>query len=406
MMRSLIEAQDRSTYSNWMDYVGYIGMHVLGLGVLFSQHVIEGVLIFLATYLVRTCALMVGYHRYFAHRAFKTSRAFQFVLALLGTTTIQKGVLWWAARHRYHHRYSDTPHDIHSPLNHGFWYAHSGWFLDWRNRDTDITLVNDLARYPELVLLNYCNLVVAVAYGVALYAAFGWDGVFWGGGLSTVVLYHTTHMIGSVCHRRFGYRNFATADNSHNSWWVSVLVLGEGWHNNHHFQPCSARHGFYWWELDPNYYVIRVLEWLGLVWDVRTPSARILASRGHRFDARLAKLHAWTVDTRRDLTNALERTTGDAALDEAMLAYRQWIDLHMDDFENAAGPMLHAGPGAIRRAVARLQHEFDAKLAVLSTPLDESRSDELRSRSSLVLAARTRDESYRALINGLEPVAM
>ncbi|MBP3957868.1 acyl-CoA desaturase [Gemmata sp. G18] len=229
-----------------------------------------GVVVCAATYFVRMFLLSAAYHRYFAHRSYNTSRPVQFLLGLFGLLTMQNGPLWWAATHRNHHRHADTPDDLHSPRYHGFLYAHSLWFLDRKNRATDLSAVPDLAKYPELRWLNSrvsTNLAVA-AYAAGLYALFGWTGFVWGFCVSTVLLLHTTHWIQSISHSAGGYRRFATPDESRNHWVLGVVSLGE-WHNNHHHSPGSARQGWAWWEPDVTWAVLRVLSWFRLVWDVR-----------------------------------------------------------------------------------------------------------------------------------------
>lgn len=224
----------------------------------------------LVAYFVRYFGLAIGYHRYFAHRSFKTSRVFQFLLALLGSTSAQRGVLWWAQTHRYHHRHSDTASDIHSPRHQGFFYSHSGWFLDPAHRETDVSKVPDLAKYPEIVWLDRYNYLPLFLF-LALCLLRGWDGFLWGFCVSTVLVWHTTHLIQSMSHSVGGYRRFATADESRNHWLLGVIAWGDGFHNNHHHCPSSARHGLAWWELDLGYLAIRCFKAFGLVWDLHPP---------------------------------------------------------------------------------------------------------------------------------------
>ena len=227
-------------------------------------------------YLVRIFGVMAGYHRYFSHRTFKTGRAFQLVLALLAQSTGQKGVLWWAARHRHHHKFSDLPWDVHSPVHHGFWFAHIGWIAARGTETTDYDRVKDLARYPELRWLNVHWMWPTVTLGFATYFAFGWSALFVGFFLSTVLVWHATFLVNSLSHV-VGKRRFATNDTSRNHWLIALVTLGEGWHNNHHHDMGSVRQGFYWWEIDVTYYVLKVLAWCGVVWDLRVPSAEVLA---------------------------------------------------------------------------------------------------------------------------------
>jgi stearoyl-CoA desaturase (delta-9 desaturase) len=228
----------------------------------------------LGSYLVRMFAITAGYHRYFSHRTFKTSRAFQFVLALLAMSSAQQGVLWWAAHHRGHHKESDQPGDAHSPVHRGFWYAHLGWIFARENRVTHLDRVKDLAKYPELRWLDRHDLFVAVAWGFVLYFIGGPTALFWGHFVSLVLAWHATFFINSLAHV-WGSRRYATTDASRNNAVLAVLTLGEGWHNNHHHYQRSTRQGFYWWEIDVTYYVLRLLEKLRLVWDVQGVPAHV-----------------------------------------------------------------------------------------------------------------------------------
>jgi len=238
-------------------------------------------------YLIRMFAITAGYHRYFSHRSYKTSRTFQFILALIGSSAAQKGPLWWAASHRHHHKFSDTEHDLHSPGLKGLWWAHIGWVLSKKADEADMSLVRDLRAYPELCLLEKYHyvpalLIIPLTYllGVVLSSKFPGLGtsplqiLAWGGFLSTVVLYHGTFAINSLAHI-IGKRRFKTNDESKNSFLLAIITLGEGWHNNHHRYPGSERQGFYWWEIDMSHYLLRLLEVLGVVWDLRTPPQRI-----------------------------------------------------------------------------------------------------------------------------------
>ena len=234
-------------------------------------------------YVVRMFGITAGYHRYFSHRSFKTSRHFQFVLAWLGASAAQQGPLWWAAHHRYHHKHPDASGDIHSPVVHGFWWSHVGWLLCPKYKKTNFELVPDLAKFRELRLVNRFYLLppglLAVSlflFGLALsryYPGAGTSGpqmLVWGFIVSTVLLYHGTFTVNSLAHV-FGRRRFHTGDNSRNSFLISFITLGEGWHNNHHFFPASERQGFYWWEFDVTHYVLKMLSAAGIVWGLRPP---------------------------------------------------------------------------------------------------------------------------------------
>jgi stearoyl-CoA desaturase (Delta-9 desaturase) len=230
------------------------------------------------SYTLRMFAITAGYHRYFSHRSYKMSRVAQFLMAFLGGTSVQKGALWWAANHRYHHKHSDQADDIHSPVQHGFWWAHVAWIMSDQHVRTRWELIPDLARYPELRWLNRYNLVPSIAYALLMFAVGGWSGLVWGFLVSTVLLWHGTFTINSLSHV-FGSRRYDTGDTSRNNFWLAVLTLGEGWHNNHHTYMSSVKQGFFWWELDISYYVLRACSWIGLVSDLRLPPLKTLESR-------------------------------------------------------------------------------------------------------------------------------
>jgi stearoyl-CoA desaturase (Delta-9 desaturase) len=257
---------------------------VAAAGVVASGWSWSGLLLALALYYVRMFFLTAGFHRYFAHRSFKTSRAFQFVLAIGGTLCLQKGVLWWAAHHRRHHRFSDAPRDVHSPRQRGFWWAHVGWILAPDYESTDIDAIRDYARYPELVWLNRHYLVPPVALAILLFAAGGWWALLWGFFVSTTLLWHGTFIVNSLSHR-FGRQRYETGDDSRNNALIALLTMGEGWHNNHHHYPAAARQGFFWWEIDLTYYVLRACARLGLVRDLRKPPPHVVSTRSLRRSA-------------------------------------------------------------------------------------------------------------------------
>ncbi|MGE3761618.1 MAG: acyl-CoA desaturase [Kofleriaceae bacterium] len=219
------------------------------------------------SYAVRMFAITAGYHRYFSHRTFKTGRVFQFILALLAMSSVQQGVLWWAAHHRDHHKASDQPDDVHSPVQRGFWWAHVAWIFAVREKGTDLERVRDFAKYPELRWLDRNDRLIAVAWGVVLLAIGGATALVWGHFVSIVVAWHVTFCINSLAHV-LGSRRYATTDDSRNNPALAVLAFGEGWHNNHHHYQRSARQGFYWWEIDVTYYVLKLLEVLRIVRDV------------------------------------------------------------------------------------------------------------------------------------------
>lgn len=241
----------------------------------------------LALYVIRMFGVTGVYHRYFSHRSYKTSRAFQFVLAFLGATSAQKGPIWWASHHRHHHQFSDTEEDIHPPRIYGLWWAHVGWVLSTQFIGTRTELVKDLLKFPELKWLDTYHLippmllmaaVAGLGYLCQVYApeldTSAAQMFVWGFCISTTLLYHGTFCINSLAHI-VGRPRFKTGDDSKNSFWLAIITLGEGWHNNHHRYPGSERQGFYWWEIDISHYILKALSWVGLVWELREPPSRI-----------------------------------------------------------------------------------------------------------------------------------
>jgi stearoyl-CoA desaturase (delta-9 desaturase) len=226
-------------------------------------------------YWLRIFAIGAGYHRYFSHRAYTTSRAFQFVLALMSQTTTQKSVIWWASKHRHHHLHSDTGEDVHSPRHHGFIYSHLGWIFARRHDGPDLAKVTDLMRYPELMWLHKYEQAPAIVLALLCFLIAGWSGLVVGFLWSTVLVYHATFCINSLAHVS-GRKRYVTGDDSRNNWLLAVFTMGEGWHNNHHAYQSSVRQGFKWWEIDPTYYLLRALSWIGLVWGLKTPPEPVL----------------------------------------------------------------------------------------------------------------------------------
>ncbi len=285
------EPGDEDERIDWLRVVPFILMHVAGLAVVLVGWSPIAVAVAVAMYAVRMLAITGFYHRYFSHKAFKTSRPVQFVFALLGASAVQRGPLWWAAHHRHHHAKSDQPDDSHSPKQHGFWHSHVTWFLNRKNYRTKSELIGDLQRYPELRFLDRYDMLVPTLFAFAMLGlgmllerfapglgTNGWQMLVWGFVISTVVLYHATFTVNSLAHS-FGRRRYATRDDSRNNVWLALLTFGEGWHNNHHHYPGSARQGFYWWEVDITWYFLRVLQALGLIWDVRGVPPRIRDAR-------------------------------------------------------------------------------------------------------------------------------
>ena len=259
----------------WTRNLPFLSLHLACLAVFFVPATPLAVVLCAGLYFVRMFGITAGYHRYFSHRSYKTSRWFQFILACLGCSAMQKGPLWWTAHHREHHRHSDTTEDPHSPRVNSFWWSHIGWILARDYEKTNWPIIRDWSRYPELRWLNRNHWLPGLAMAALCFLVGGWTGLVWGFFLSTVLLYHAVFMVNSVCHL-FGRRRYATADQSRNNIWVALITLGEGWHNNHHRYQSSTNQGFFWWEIDISYYLIKLLGCLGLVWNIRKPTRHIL----------------------------------------------------------------------------------------------------------------------------------
>jgi stearoyl-CoA desaturase (delta-9 desaturase) len=276
---------------DWVRVIPFLGLHLACLGVFWVGFSWFAFGVALAMYCLRMFAITGFYHRYFSHKAFKTSRPVQFAFALIGASSVQRGPLWWAAHHRNHHRTSDTEHDLHSPVTRSLFWSHMGWFMSPRGFVTEHAMVPDLMKYPELRLLDRYDLLVPVALAALLLGlghllhvhapglhTSGPQLLVWGFFVSTIVLFHCTVTINSLAHR-WGTRRFATRDNSRNNWFLAIITFGEGWHNNHHHFPGAARQGFRWWEYDVTYYMLRAMAAMGLVWDLKQVP---LAMRGAR----------------------------------------------------------------------------------------------------------------------------
>lgn len=266
---------------HWARVVPFIILHVACFGVIWVGWSPVAVAVCLGLYLVRMFFITAFYHRYFSHRTYKTSRPAQFAFAVLGNTCVQRGPLWWAAHHRQHHRTSDREGDPHSPHRYSLYWSHMGWITARQNFEADLRLVPDLMKFRELRWLDRFDTLVPIAFATVLFLFGSWLGVafpelgtsggqmlIWGFFISTVLLFHGSVLINSAAHR-FGRKRFETKDESRNSLLLAIVTLGEGWHNNHHRYPNSTRQGFFWWEIDISYYVLKVMSWIGLVWDLR-----------------------------------------------------------------------------------------------------------------------------------------
>ena len=255
--------------------IPFVLVHLSCLAVFWTGITWQAAALCVALYVLRIFAIGAGYHRYFSHRAYSTSRVFQFMLAFLAQTSAQRSVLWWAETHRRHHLHSDTVDDPHSPARQGMFYSHVGWIFTRRHAATDFARIEDFARYPELKLLHYLELAPAFLLAVLCFFLAGWPGVVVGFMWSTVLVYHSTFCINSLAHLS-GAKRYVTGDDSRNNWLLALLTMGEGWHNNHHAYQSSARQGFRWWEFDPTFYILWTLSRVGVVWDLKTPPEQVV----------------------------------------------------------------------------------------------------------------------------------
>lgn len=269
----------------------FVILHLACFAVFWIEFSTTALIISIVLYVLRMFAITGFYHRYFAHKAFKTSRAIQFIFAFLGASAAQRGPLWWASHHRHHHAHSDHPNDPHSPKQHGVFWSHISWFLANKNFASKNERVKDLMQYPELKFLDRYDAVAPIGLAISLFVLGAWlessaphlhtNGMqllVWGFVISTVFLYHMTFTVNSLAHV-WGKRRFMTNDDSRNNSLIAILTLGEGWHNNHHHFPSSARQGFYWWEIDLTYYGLKILSALGLIWDLRKVPTEVLSQK-------------------------------------------------------------------------------------------------------------------------------
>ncbi len=285
------KAADNDTNVDRIDYArcfSLIFIHIGCLGIFWVGWSWTAILIAILLYFTRMFAITAFLHRYFSHRTFKTNRFFQFIFAGIASSAMQRGALWWAAHHRKHHKESDTEKDVHSPHTKSFLWSHIGWITSRKNFFTDYKVIKDFAKYPELVFLNRFNKLIPLLLGILLFVSGewlslnapslntnGWQLIVWGWFISTTVLLHGTSTINSLSHL-YGKKRFDTGDESRNNFWLSLITLGEGWHNNHHHYMHSARQGFYWWELDITYYGLKIMAFIGIIYDLRPVPKHIL----------------------------------------------------------------------------------------------------------------------------------
>lgn len=262
---------------NWLRCLPFVLTHLMCFGVFWVGISFSAVAVCFLGYALRVFALTGFFHRRFSHRAFDTSRVVQFIFAFIATAAAQRGPLWWSAHHRFHHKHSDEAVDKHSPITNSFIHSHCLWFLTNENFATQKHLIKDFIKYPELVFLNRFDMLPPLIYGLVLYFVGGWQMLIWGYFVSTVLVYHVTFSINSIAHK-IGTRDYDTKDHSRNNWWLAILTFGEGWHNNHHHYPSSARQGFKSHQIDITYYILFLMQRVGLVWGVRLPPEELTVS--------------------------------------------------------------------------------------------------------------------------------
>ena len=349
--------RDADERVNWPASIPFFLVHLACLLALVTGVTAKALILCAVLYFGRMWFITAGYHRYFSHRSYKTSRWFQLVLAFGGAASAQKGPLWWASHHRDHHRFSDTERDVHSPLK-GFWWSHVGWILCDRHKGWDPDSIKDFNKYPELRFLTKHDWVAPWTVGVASFLIAGWSGVVVGFLWSTVLLWHGTFTVNSLAHV-MGRRRYATTDTSRNSALIALWTGGEGWHNNHHYYQASARNGFFWWEYDPTYYALKVLSWFRIVRDLKVPPARVL--EGARvgegsFDVGMFKAH-WG-----KATAALAAHSRKASPDEATA---EVDDVELATRREAIAEQMHASREALEESVRTAMRSAE-ELAQLS----------------------------------------
>ncbi|KAK9902951.1 hypothetical protein M0R45_001401 [Rubus argutus] len=250
----------------------FVSIHVLALFAPFHFNW-SAVVMAMALGYATTLGVTLSYHRNLAHRSFKLPKLLEYLFAYMAVFSVQGSPIEWVSTHRYHHQYTDTEKDAHSPLK-GFWYSHMGWILDSNarfGRYGGLRNVEDLKRQPFYMFLHHTFLLHSIILGGILYAFGGFPFIVWGMGVRLVGFLHGALLVNSACHT-WGYQSWNTGDLSKNLWWLGLLAMGEGWHNNHHAFEYSARQGLEWWEVDLTWYFIRFLEALGLATDVKLPS--------------------------------------------------------------------------------------------------------------------------------------
>ena len=321
-------------------------VHLIALGAIWTGLPLKAVLVALALYVIRMFGVTAGYHRYFSHRSFKTSRVGQFLLAALAQSSAQRGVLWWAVKHRHHHKHSDTDMDVHSPRHHGFLYSHFGWIFKREQGITDYDTIPDFTQYPELVWMNNHPYVMPTLLGIGCFLLGGLPMLIVGFFGSTVLLFHGTFFINSLAHVH-GKQRYVTGDDSRNNWWLAIITLGEGWHNNHHAYQRSTRQGFRWYEFDPTFYVLKALSWLHIVWDLGAPPVEVVLNErplGRAVIEKVARQLAASftlphIPTTAELRERAEQMFASTpSMDEIVARARELIEQTIEELGGAPSP--------------------------------------------------------------------
>ena len=381
---ALTDRQDDIIYPS---AIPFVLVHLACFAAIWTGVTWRALLLCVALYWLRIFAIGAGYHRYFSHRAYATSRAFQLLLAGLAQTTTQKSVLWWAIQHRHHHLHSDTAHDLHSPRHKGFLYSHLGWIFTRRQNSVDLTRIADFAKFPELMWLHRFEQAPAVALAAISYLVAGWSGLVVGFFWSTVLVYHATFCINSLAHVR-GRRRYLTGDDSRNNWFLALFTMGEGWHNNHHAYQSSVRQGFRWWEYDLTFYLLKLCSWLRLVWDLKTPPLAVIRNEhglGSRVISRAAAQLAESFNTERiaaAVTSALEASSMTALLERLSAAQHRAADVlgslalpHLPTREEVLArattmfAMSHSMDDIVERAYELMLTSIAARLTLAAAPV-------------------------------------
>ncbi|MEX2262749.1 MAG: fatty acid desaturase [Bryobacteraceae bacterium] len=256
---------------NWLTIVVLALFHIGAVAALFLFSWRDFWIAVFLYWMATGLGISMGYHRLHTHRSYKTPRALEYFFAVCGTLTLEGGPIFWVATHRIHHQKSDQPGDPHSPRD-GGWWAHAGWILFGEANHSNTARMSkyapDLAKQPFYIWLNNYHWLPIVGLGLLLLAVGGLPLMLWGICLRVVAGLHATWLVNSATHM-WGSRRFATRDDSRNNWWVALITFGEGWHNNHHAHPTSARHGLAWYELDHSWILISVLKFFGLAKSVQ-----------------------------------------------------------------------------------------------------------------------------------------